>query len=107
LTRISKEKKHMEITIKLDSKVVETAVSKAWAEAFAPPQFRDSGGGYGYEEVKRQVKEYVANNLDLSALIATEVKLRMSSVIGDIVESAIRDMAKKKAKEMEKNGTLL
>ena len=96
-----------EITIKLDTEMVEAAVKNAWQKAFLlPDRYANTNDAVGAAEVKRQVAEYIAT-LDLSDLIARAAKARIDDVVNVVVTSALREKAKQRAKEMLRDGTLL
>ena len=97
----------IEITVKLDDDVVRTAVGAAWQQAFFKPddRYRDRTGAPGYAEVVRQVNEHV-RTLDLADMIAAAAKAHIAGVVDEVVTTALREHAKKKAKEMRADGTL-
>jgi len=99
----------IEITVRLDDDIVKNAVNKAWTRAFSipDPYGRSSNDTeVGWQEVKRQVAEHV-KTLDLSEMIADSARRQLAGVVDEAVTAALRDAAKKKAKEMRVNGTLL
>lgn len=96
----------IEITVKLDDDVVRAAVGTAWQQAFVKTeQWNARNGGPGYAEVVRQVNEHV-RTLDLSETIAAAAKAHLAGVVDKVVTAALREHAKKKAKEMRTDGTL-
>ena len=96
----------IELTIKLDTEQVEEAIGTAWQREFrAADGYRDAGGE-GWREVIRQVKEHI-KTLDLSAAIALAAKAQIDDVVGEVVAVALRENAKKQAKKMMLDGTLL
>lgn len=97
-----------EITLKLDTELVETAVKKEWQKAFLTQDRYSSNDsvGVGVAEVRRQVNEYIST-IDVSALIARVAKARLDDVINDVVTNALKEKAKQRAKEMMSDGSLL
>ena len=96
-----------EITIKLETEMVDAAVKHAWQKAFLlPDRYGSTNDAAGAAEVKRQVAGYIAT-LDLSDLIARAAKARIDDVVNEVVTSALREKAKQRAKEMLRDGTLL
>jgi len=81
---------------------------KAWAREFAEPSNYGSrdGGGAGWQEVVRQIKAHTAN-LDLSEMIAASARAKLAGIVDEVVAVALRERAKKMAKEMGTAGTLL
>lgn len=98
----------IELTVKLDTDAVETAIREAWQREFRSPDpySREAKGGAGWQEVMRQVQVHI-RTLDVSDMIAALAKARLESIVDEAVTSALREMVKKKAKEMARNGTLL
>lgn len=96
----------IEITVKLDDDVVRAAVGTAWQQSFMKQDnYRGQTGGAGYAEVVRQVNDHV-RTLDLSSMIAAAAKAHIAGVIDEVVTTALREHAKKLAKEMRNDGTL-
>ena len=97
----------IEITIRLDTEMVEASVKNAWQKAFLlPDRFGNNNDAYGTAEVKRQVAEYIAT-IDVSAIIARVAKAKIDDVVNEVVTVALREKAKQRAKEMMREGTLL
>ncbi len=99
----------IEITVKVDRDVIETAVKDAWARHFGPFGYRRGPDGEkypaGYEVVSKQVLDYI-ENLDLSFEIAKVAKAQLSGVIEEVVKAELRAAARKAAREMRNDGTL-
>jgi hypothetical protein len=98
----------IELTIKLDTEKIESAVREAWQREFrAPDGYRNGENcGAGWQEVVRQVKAHI-ETLDLGAAIATAARARIDDVVNEVVTIALREKAKQRAKEMMRDGTLL
>lgn len=98
----------VELTIKLDTDKIESAVREAWQREFrAPDGYRNGENcGAGWQEVVRQVKAHI-ETLDLGAAIATAARARIDDVVNEVVTIALREKAKQRAKEMMRDGTLL
>lgn len=95
----------IEITLKLDEGFVKAAISKAWQREFEASYSRSEGGA-GWKEVMRQVEAHI-QNMDLSEAINLAARARIAGVVDEVVIIALRERAKKLAKEMANNGTLL
>jgi hypothetical protein len=98
----------IEITLKLDDEAVKVAVQNAWQREFTMPgaSFGRSEGGAGWKEVMRQVSAHI-ETMDLSAAIALAARSKIAGVVDEAVTIALRERAKRMAKEMANNGTLL
>lgn len=98
----------IELTIKLDTEKIESAVREAWQREFrAPDGYRNGENcGAGWQEVVRQVKAHI-ETLDLGAAIATAARARIDDVVNEVVTIALREKTKQRAKEMMRDGTLL
>lgn len=96
----------IEITIKVDPSFVEKAVGAAWARAFTIPEYNSDRGGAGWAEVTRQVERHI-EGMDFSEMITRAAKAKIDDVVNEVVSRALRDAVKKKAKQMENDGTLL
>ncbi len=95
----------IEITIKLDTDKVEAAIREAWQNEFRHTDGYGRGeDGAGWKEVVRQVKAHI-DTLDLSEMISTAAKARLTSVVDEVVTIALREKAKQRAKEMMKDGS--
>jgi hypothetical protein len=102
-----KGKLMIEITIKLETDKVESAIRDVWQKEFMHTDGYGRGeDGKGWQEVQRQVREHIAT-LDLSQMIATAAKARLANVVDEAVTIALREKAKQRAKEMMKDGSLL
>lgn len=107
LLAAQKGKLMIEITIKLETDKVESAIRDAWQREFMHTDGYGRGeDGKGWKEVQRQVREHIAT-LDLSQMIATAAKARLANVVDEAVTIALREKAKQRAKEMMKDGSLL
>ena len=97
----------IEITLKLDTDKIEAIVREAWTREFRPPggYLSSDAGGVGWQEVVRQVKSHI-EELDFGKAIATAARIRIDDVVNEVVTIALRERAKKLAKEMVNNGTL-
>ncbi len=98
----------IEITVKVDRDVIETAVKDAWARHFGPFGYRRGPNGEypaGYEVVSKQVLDYI-ENLDLSFEIAKVAKAQLSGISEEVVKAELRAAARKVAREMRNDGTL-
>lgn len=98
----------IELTIKLDTDKVEAAIREVWQCQFKQPDrySNTNEGGAGWKEVMRQVKAHI-ETLDLSAAIATAARAQIDDVVNEAVTIALREKAKKRAKEMMRDGSLL
>lgn len=97
----------IEITLKLDDEAVKAAIATAWQREFvAPSGYSRSEGGAGWKEVMRQVEAHI-QSMDLSEIINLAARSKIAGVVDEAVTIALRERAKKLAKEMANNGTLL
>lgn len=96
----------IEITIKLETDKVESAIREAWQKEFMRTDGYRSEEGEGWKEVVRQVKAHISA-IDLSDMIATAAKARLAGVVDEAVTIMLREKAKQRAKEMMKDGSLL
>jgi hypothetical protein len=96
----------IELTIRLDTTKVEEAIRVSWQREFQSGDGYRDAGGFGWQEVVRQVKEHI-QTLDLSAAIAVAAKAQIDDVVNDVVTVALREKAKQRAKEMMRDGTIL
>lgn len=99
----------IEITLKLDTEKVEQAIRDVWQREFSPGSqgyYKDAPTGAGWDEITRQVRAHI-QTMDLSEEIARAAKAQLAGVVDEVVAAALRDAAKKRAKEMVKNGELL
>ncbi len=99
----------IELTVKVDPSVIESAVRDAWNYQFG--KYGKFGSTYpaatllGYEAVKKQVRGYI-EHMDLSFEIAKVAKAQLSGVIEEVVKAELRAAARKAAREMRNDGTL-
>lgn len=99
----------IEITLKLDDDSVKSAIATAWQREFVAPtgyNGRNNEGGAGWKEVMRQVEAHI-QSMDLSEAINLAARAKIAGVVDEAVTIALRERAKKLAKEMANNGTLL
>jgi len=97
----------IEITLKLDTEAVEQAVRSAWQQEFrGPSDFGRQVSGKGWDEALLQVRKYI-ETLDLADMIAKVARDQLEDVVTEVVKDALRSKAKKLAKSMERDGTLL
>lgn len=95
----------IELTVKVDHAVVESAVRDAWRRQFEDNQWRGDDAPMGREAIKRQVRGYI-ENMDLSFEIAKVAKAQLSGIIEEVVKAELRAAARKVAREMRDDGTL-
>ena len=97
----------IEITLKLDTEAVEQAVRSAWQQEFrGPSDFGRQVSGKGWDEALLQVRKYI-ETMDLADMIAKVARDQLEDVVTEVVKDALRTKAKKLAKSMERDGTLL
>ena len=97
----------IEITLRLDDEAVKVAIATSWQREFSAPNgFGRSEGGTGWKEVMRQVNSHI-ETMDLSEVINLAARSKIAGVVDEAVTIALRERAKKLAKEMASNGTLL
>ena len=97
----------IEITLKLNEEAVKAAIATAWQREFIASQgYSRSEGGAGWREVMRQVSAHI-ETMDLTEAINIAARSRIAGVVDEAVTIALRERAKKLAKEMANNGTLL
>lgn len=98
----------IEITLQLDDNIVKHAVTTAWASEFLSPDSPYARGkdSSGWKEVMRQVMAHI-EKMDLSEAINMAARAKLDGVIDEVVTIALRERAKKLAKDMVNNGTLL
>ena len=98
---------YFEFTVKVPTQQVQDTVEYVWNKAFTiPSRSYNENLEYGYREVERQVKDYI-NQLDLTDRIQNVTNGVLNGAVQDAVEVVLKEYAKKRAREMLKDGTLL
>lgn len=99
--------KIIELNMKVDTSLIEDAIHKTWAQELAQPRFSSSHSEHtGWAEVQKQVRDYISR-MDITDLIIRIANEKLHSTIDEAVSSILRERAKKLAKDMLKDGTLL
>ena len=98
---------YFEFTVKVPTQQVQDTVEYVWNKAFTiPSRSYQENLEYGYREVERQVKDYI-NQLDLTDRIQNATNGVLNNAVQEAVELVLKEYAKKRAREMLKDGTLL
>ena len=98
---------HFELTVKVPAQQVQDTVEYVWNKLFTiPSRSYNDNLEYGYREVERQVRAYI-DRIDLTEHIVAATKSQMNTVVQDAVDVVLKEFAKKRAREMLKDGTLL
>lgn len=92
----------MKIEIDIDESILSEAASRSFCAQFAPQRF---GHAFGVEQIEKQVQAYV-RQIDFTPYIQAAAKAKLDDVVGQVVEQALREAAKKKAKQMHVDGSL-
>lgn len=92
----------MKLEIEIDESLFRKAAESLFSEQFVHQRY---GKGFGTDVVEKQVKAYVSN-MDFIPYIQAAAKARLDDVVNQVVEQALRDAAKKKAKQMQVDGSL-
>jgi hypothetical protein len=93
----------IDVTVSLDSEVVEAAVKKSWAELFGQSGYRD---GAGCAVVRSQVLAHI-QMMDLSEQIKAIAAAQLHAVLADVVQDVLRTEGRKQAKALSKAGLLV
>lgn len=92
----------MKLEIEIDESLFRKAAEAAIAEQFAHQRY---GKAFGAEIIERQVQAYV-REFDFSPYIQAAAKAKIDDVVNQVVEQALRDAVKKRAKQMKDDGSL-
>lgn len=92
----------MKLEIYIDDSLFRKAAESAFAEQFAYQRF---GKAFGTELIERHAKDYVSK-MDFTPYIQAAAKSKLDDVVNQVVEQALRDAAKRKAKQMQAEGSL-
>lgn len=92
----------MKLIIEINDSLFQKAAESAFAEQFAHQRY---GKAFGTEIIEKQVQEFV-RKMDFSTYIQEAAKAKLDDVVNQVVEHALRDAAKKKAKQMQADGSL-
>lgn len=94
---------NINITVSLDSAVVDAAVKKAWGEIFERGHYN---GGAGVSLIRNQVLAHV-QHMDFTEQIKAIAAAQIHCVLADVVTKVLRTEGRKQAKALVKAGTLL
>lgn len=93
----------MKIEIDIDDSILSDAASKMFFEQFSHQRF---GKALGADLLEKQVQAYV-RQMDFAPYIQSAAKAKLEDIVNQVVEQALRDAVKKKAKQMQAEGSLL
>lgn len=92
----------MKLEIEIDESLFRKAAERAFAEQFAHQRY---GQAFGTELIEKQVQAYI-RQMDFTPYIQAAAKAKTDDVVNQVIEQALRDAAKKKAKQMQADGSL-
>lgn len=92
----------MKLEIEIDESLFRKAAESAFAEQFAHQRY---GKAFGTDILEKQVQDYV-RKMDFTLYIQEAAKAKRDDVVNQVIEQALRDAAKKKAKQMKADGSL-
>lgn len=92
----------MKLEIEIDDALFSNAATQLVAAQFALQRFGES---FGTELLKTHVHAYL-RQMDFTPYIQAAAKAQLEPVVSQVVEQALRDAAKKKAKQMQADGSL-
>jgi hypothetical protein len=93
----------IDVTVSLDSEVVEAAVKKSWAELFREGNYHS---GAGVALIRSQVLSAV-QQMDFSEQIRAIAAAQLHAVLADVVQDVLRTEGRKQAKALSKAGLLV
>jgi hypothetical protein len=92
----------MKIEMEIDESLLSDAASSLFAENFSHQRF---GKAFGTQLLEKQVQAYICQ-MDFEPNIKAAAKAKLDDVVNAVVEQALRDAVKKKAKLMQADGSL-
>lgn len=94
----------MKVELNIDDGILITAASSAFTDQFKTNTYgRDYG--IGIVLITKEVENFV-RNMDFAPYIQAAAKAKLDDVVNQVVEQALRDTVKKKAKQMQSDGSL-
>jgi hypothetical protein len=94
----------MKIEIDIDEEMLRTTAALAFKEQFKTSSY-GRNDAIGIVLLTGQVQDFV-RNMDFAPYIQAAAKAKLDDVVNQVVEQALRESAKKKAKQMQADGSL-
>lgn len=94
----------MKVEVDIDEGILITAASKAFEEQFKTTVYGQNCG-IGIVLITKEVENFV-RDMDFTPYIQKAAKAKLDDVVNQVVEQALRDAVKKKARQMQADGSL-
>lgn len=94
----------MKVELDIDDGILITAASKAFEEQFKTTAYGQNCG-IGIVLMAKEVEDFL-RTMDFPPYIQKVARAKLDDVVNQVVEQALRDAVKKKARQMQADGSL-